>query len=201
MFGGKNANGLYVPLTEVEQEVIQRLVESDDLMVVIHGWGFVSSPRISFGDHRVKVEFELNFTSPPANTPVPVYYFDLELRTKSEGRTLFRQRQSCQYEGKPMQVAAGVFLGMVWDIALSHLDPALVKSVKPGATGMTSRVLDKDTGKATLTGNMRLSEKEIRTLAGLRDRERMMREDNLRKARGATDRESRDIKDGKLRRK
>ena len=40
-FGGRNPNFVYTPMTEVEQEVVSRLVESGELVVILHGWGFM----------------------------------------------------------------------------------------------------------------------------------------------------------------
>ena len=52
IFGGKG-KALYVPMSEIEQEFISRLVESNELHVLIHDWGheitlsFLSEIRIS----------------------------------------------------------------------------------------------------------------------------------------------------------
>ena len=107
IFGGKNARSLYVPMSELEQEAVLRLVESKDLRVNLVGWGHVDNPRVTFGDARVQVKFQVHFDRP--ETPVPVHFFDLELVTKT-GRLIFRARQSTEYAGNPIQVASGVFL-------------------------------------------------------------------------------------------
>ena len=110
-FGGGNRNSLYVPMSDVEQEVISRLVETQDLRVHVIGWGVVNSPRVIFGDLRVAVHFRLDFDRPePPGMQVP--FFDLELRTGS-GILLFKDRKSTAYAGQPVTVAAGVFLDMV----------------------------------------------------------------------------------------
>jgi len=165
IFGGLNAGSLYTPMSEVEQEAVARLVESGDLQVIVVGWGCVHRPRITFGDLRVSVGFRLHFDRP--EVPIPVYYLDLELRTGA-GALLFRDRQPTVYGGNPIQVAQGVFLDLIWDIAVRSIDPALVKSLVPSATGLTSRLQDKDTGRMTLTGNMRLSAQERLVLGRLR---------------------------------
>lgn len=165
MFGGKNANSLYTPMSDVEQETVARLVESGDLRVIIVGWGYIDRPRITFGDMRVSIPFRLTFDRPEA--PVPLHYLDLELRTGS-GVLLFRDRQPTVYGGNPIMVAQGVFLDLVWDIAVRSIDPALVKAVVPGAVGLTSRFQDRDTGEMTMTGNMDLTATERAVLRTLR---------------------------------
>ena len=156
IFGGKNPHGLYVPMSDDEQEVLQRLVDTQDLTVIIHGWGVLDNPRVSFGDFRVSIPMTINFDRPAV--PVDVWFLDLELKSKSTGMSLVKQRQSTVYDGQPIQVVAGMELDMVWDIAIHHMDPAFVKAIKPGALGLTSRRLDRETGNATLMGNMKLDE-------------------------------------------
>jgi hypothetical protein len=149
-FGGKNEHSLYVPLTEDEQEVLYRIVESKDLEIVVKGWGVVRNPLVTFGDKRISLIFRLDFNAPA--TPKTVHFFDLELKTLA-GIVLMRQR----YPLNPptgVQIGAGIFLEMAWDIAIDHMSPELVKLIKPGAIGLTSRRLDKDTGNRTVTGNM-----------------------------------------------
>lgn len=155
-FGGLNARSLYVPMSDVEQEAISRLVCSGDLRVIIVGWGYVDSPAIRYGDSRVQVTFTLDFTAP--ELPMSVPHFDLELRTRT-GILLTKSRLPTSYDGKAIQVAAGVTLTLVWDIQVKAIDPALVKQVVPDARGLTSRRIDKDTGLVTDVGNMKLTEK------------------------------------------
>ena len=145
-FGGGNSKSLYTPMSETEQEVVARLIESGDIQVRLVDWGVINRPRVTFGDLRVSVAFRVTFDRP--EVPMPVDHFDLELRL-ADGRLLYAERQSAEYGGKPLQIAAGVFLDMVWDIAVRHMDPEFVKSVKPGAVGMTSRLIDRGTGAAT----------------------------------------------------
>jgi len=165
MFGGGNARSVYTPMSDVEQEVVARLVAAGDMRVVVVGWGHVDRPRITFGDARLAVAFRLEFDRP--ETPIPLHYLDLELQTGA-GRLLFRDRQPTTYGGDPIHVAQGVYLDMVWDIAVRSIDPALVREVVPGAIGLTSRLQDRDTGQMTLTGNMRLSARDREVLRHLR---------------------------------
>ena len=177
IFGGKNARSLYVPMSELEQEAVLRLVETKDLRVNLVGWGHVDNPKVTFGDARIQVKFQVHFDRP--EVPVPVHFLDLELVTKT-GRLLFRARQSTEYGGNPIHVAAGVFFDMVWDIQVRSLDPQLVKDLVPGASGLTSRLVDRDTGEMTREGNMRLTTKERRILHALR-----RGEDKVRNASGS----------------
>jgi len=166
IFGGGNPGSVYVPLTDTEREVLARLIDTDDLEVHVVGWGVVHKPRIDPpGDARIKIQFRLNFDRPEA--PIPVPFFDLELRTRS-GMLLFKHRYPTAYNNQPLQVAAGVFVDLIWDIAIQNLDPNLVRMVKPRATGLTSRLQDKDTGQMTLEGNMKLDLTQKRLLRELR---------------------------------
>lgn len=160
MFGGANPHGLYVPLTEDEQEVLTRIFETDDIEIVVHGWGIVNKVKASFGDHRLGLLFRLDFTAPAA--PMDVYFFDLELRIRSSQKSLMRQRYPTAVGGVPLQVCAGVFVDLAWDIAIDHLSPELVRAIKPGAFGLTSRRLDKDTKERTMQGNMKLDDNQLR---------------------------------------
>lgn len=162
LFGGKNPNGLYVPMSEDEQEVLQRLVETQDLRVIVHGWGTLDNPPISFGDLRISIPLSITFNAPAV--PQDVWFFDLELRSRTAGMTLVRQRQPTVVGGQPLQVVAGMTLEMIWDIALHHMSPEFVKAIKPGALGLTSRRIDRDTKSPTITGNMRLDQTQRETL-------------------------------------
>lgn len=151
-FGGKNEKSLYVPMSETEQEALARLVEAKSLEVVIHGWGVISDPKLTFGDKRVSIPISVRFDKIPA--PVQVPSFLLELRTK-EGVCLLREELSAMYGGLPLTISNGSEIQMVWDIAIKAMDPKLVKSLVPGALGLTSRSIDKETGRVTAQGNFK----------------------------------------------
>ena len=174
-FGGKNSKGgLYTPMTEIEQEALSRLVENQNLVIHIVGWGRVDAPRVIVGDLRLALHFRLTFDRPAA--PTPVHFLDLELRTRS-GILLFKERQSTIYAGRALQVAAGVFVDMAWDIAITAIDPKVVKHILPGAIGLTSRFQDKDTGDITMFGNQKMNAERRHDLVDLRDREAASRKD------------------------
>lgn len=173
-FGGLNPISAYVPMSDLEREAISRLIEAGDLMVLIHGWGYLETPSFVLGDAQVMVPMTLTFDRPA--TPIPVSYFDLELRTRG-GVTLFRERQPTLYGGLPIMVGAGTEIQMIWHIGIQNIDPNLVKSIVPGAIGLTSRVLDKDTGRPTLVGNMKLEQGRRRLLENVRKGEARIRAD------------------------
>ena len=164
-FGGGNRKSLYTPMSEDEQEVLSRLVQTKDLDVFLVGWGFIKGVSASFGDLRLDIPIQLTFSAPVV--PIMVSYFDLELRTGS-GMLLFKERQSTMYNSQPLAVGAGTSLSMVWSIAIRAMDPKIVKMYKPGALGLTSRWLDKDTGNITLLGNTKLTENNKALLRKLR---------------------------------
>jgi len=153
-FGGGNKNSLYIPMSEIEQEFIQRLIETQNFRLIVHEWGYIEEPRVTFGDKNLHVFFKLTFDRP--ENPMPVHYFDLELQTRS-GVSLSKQRMSTEYGGQPILVSQGLSLDMVWDIAIKHIDPKLLKALMPGATGFTSRLQDRDNHEFTVFGNMRLN--------------------------------------------
>ena len=151
-FGGKNPLSLYVPMSETEQEFIDRLKSSGDLLVKIHGWGFIPNPTITAGDLQVVIPIELTFSAP--EDPIPVHSFDLELCTVT-GLSLFRETQSTVYDGQPLFIGAGTYIAMMWHIALKAIDPRVIKAYMPGTVGLTSRAIDRDTGALTTLGNMK----------------------------------------------
>ena len=171
-FGGIKGS-LYTPMSEDEQEVLDRLIVARDLDVYIKGWGYIKGIQAAkAGDLRLSLPLVLNFDRP--EVPMPVHYFDLELRTGS-GILLFAERQSTLYDGKPLMISAGTSLTMVWDIAIKHMDPKLVKMLKPGALGLTSRWIDRDTGDITLLGNTRMTNQNKALLRKMRKGEAMAR--------------------------
>jgi len=153
-FGGGNARSLYIPMTDVEQDFIARLVDSKDLKVIVHEWGYINEPIVIFGDKNLHVKLNMAFDKP--ENPMPVHFFDLELQTRS-GICLFRQKMMTEYGGRPLMIKQGVTLDMVWDIAINHIDPKLIKALMPNVVGLTSRRQDRDTGEMTVEGNMRLN--------------------------------------------
>lgn len=163
-FGGGNAHSLYVPMSDDEQEVLLRLVESQTLRVHIYDWGMkdIIPTKISYGDKRISIKFRVEFTSPLV--PVRVPALNLELRT-ADGYNLFRKPYpTAGADGMPIQICDGVQLDLIWDIAIDHMDPALVKAIKPWALGLTTRRLDKETGNRTMEGNMRVSDSDKQEL-------------------------------------
>lgn len=164
LFGGGNPHGLYVPMTETEQEVLHRIVEAKDLEIVVHGWGIiVSRIQASFGDHRIGLTFVLSFDKPEVLTPVSS--LNLELRLRSTKKTLLRKDYPLMdNRGKPILVCQNIDLTLVWDIAIDHMSPELVKAIQPGALGLTSRRLDKNTQQRTLLGNMDLNDNKQKIL-------------------------------------
>lgn len=171
-FGGKNPNGLYVPMSETEQEFVSRLVESGDLQVRVHGWGVVPNPTVKLGDLQVVIPLTLKFDRP--EVPIPVHYFDLELLTGS-GISLYREKQPCEYGGQPLSVGSGTVVQMIWHIGIRAMDPKLVKALMPGVVGLTSRQFDRDTGALTLTGNMDLDAAQKRLIGIVREGEANVR--------------------------
>jgi hypothetical protein len=185
-FGGKNPHGMYVPLTDDELEVIERIAQAGEFKVVIKGWGHVTGfvpgrydpatyqgqPIVSFGDKNIHFYFRLNYSAPAL--PQPNWFFDMEVWAL--GHVLFRQRMPTEHGGKPIQIVAGVFHDLALDVGLDKIDPGIVKEIKPRAIGLTTR-----------HGNMHLDLHHQRLLAQTRAGERSVREMSAADAKKATD--------------
>lgn len=184
-FGGKNPLSLYVPMTETELEVLERLTTAEDLEIHVLGWGVIHKPAVSFGDKRLSLIFRLTFDQPPA--PTPVHYFDMELRTQAGMLLLKKRYPTLVGMGQPIQVCAGMFLDLAWDIAIDHMSPELVKALIPGAIGLTSRRLDKETGQKTLLGNMQLDNNQKGLLKSIEKSAAAARTDDVQEAVKVTD--------------
>lgn len=179
ILGGKNEGSLYVPMSEDEQEALSRLIEADDLEVVVVGWGILTKPKVTLGDKRLSIRFTLNFNAP--DVPMKVWYFDMELRTRS-GLILHAERHPTLYGNEPLVVHSGISMDMVWDIAIDRIPPAVVKMIKPGSVGLTSRFTDKDTGEYDPTGgNMKLSPEQKAALQAVQAGASKVRTDDKRK--------------------
>ena len=172
-FGGLNPKGLYVPMSDVEQETLMLLAQRQAFRVHVVDWGWHNAPQVIVGDHRLSIQYTMTFNKP--EVPQPCYYFDLQLY--AAGIKVFQERQTLVYGGRPQMIGAGLQLTLAWDIAIAYIDPKLVKAVT-GATGLTSRLQDKDTGAMTLFGNMSLSNSDQEALVKMRHSERLIRIDN-----------------------
>jgi hypothetical protein len=149
-------------MSEDEQEVLERLVESNDLEIHIVNWGIVKEFKaVSFGDLRLQITFRIILTAPELH--IPVNHFDLELRTRT-GILLFKETKPLVGPGEAIMLGAGSDLTLEWIIAIRKMDPDFVKAMKPGAIGLTSR-----------EGNYRLPEKEMALLHKMRQKEEQVK--------------------------
>jgi hypothetical protein len=89
---------------------------------------------------------------------------------------------------------AGVELDMVWDIAIHHMSPEFVKAIKPGALGLTSRRLDRETGNPTLTGNMQMDDTKKETLQWAEEGAAKMRKEDVHAAVKVTRQSGQEVK-------
>jgi hypothetical protein len=185
-FGGKSKHGLYVPMTDDELETIVRLAQAGEFYIVVRDWGridgfrlaapgqrFASEPLLVMGDKRLSFYFRMTFSAPVV--PQPCWYFDMEVW--AIGRLMFAQRLPTEQGGRPIQIAAGMFIDLALDVAIDMIDPVIVKAVKPGAMGLTTR-----------HGNMHLDVERQRLLDHLRGGEKQVRELSAREAAAATTR-------------
>lgn len=167
IFGGGNAHSNYVPLSDIEQEVIQDLIAKRDLFVKADGFGLVEVNRVVCGDANLHIQFTLAPQLPVSQT---IKALTLILHTGA-GMILYKDTlPTIHSHGQGIVVGGEVTPGnvpaysMVWDIGLKMLDPKVVKTLKPAAVGLTSRRVDRDTGTATFAGNMKLTAAQKRAL-------------------------------------
>ena len=169
-FGGGNANSLYFPMSEDEQETLDRIFEEGGLKVLIEAkspntneplCGYIDNPRITYGDARVQIPIDITFSSPVVF--IPVYTMEMTL-IRDCGRVLFSKEYSVLYAGQPEMIGQGTQLAMVWDFAIREINPELVKAVKPGALGLTTRVGNTqfNTEKQNLLNRLRTQEQDAR---------------------------------------
>lgn len=162
VFGGKNPNSLYTPLSEDEQEVLERLALAGQYKVEIVDWGWVAKPQVRFGDARLQLTWQMLFDRP--EVPMPVPFFECKLWTHSGILLTSKKMATAGESGQPLSVMAGLAFEMVWDIQIQQISPEVVRAIKPGAKGLTSRL-----------GNMRLTSEARQQLAFLRKQEAAIR--------------------------
>jgi hypothetical protein len=181
-FGGKNPHGMYVPLTDVEMEVLLRLAQEGEFKLVVKGWkeftNFILVPYstvrmidpsqpiaphslVTFGDKRISFYFSIVV---PDNDSVPRknFYFDMEVWAK--GFLLFSQRMPTQIGGEPIAIFDRAFWNLALDVALDMIDPAIVKAIKPATVGLTTRQgnMHLDTSHQKMLHMLKLGEKSVR---------------------------------------
>lgn len=156
-FGGGNPNGLYVPLTDDERDAIDRARERG-VVVKVRGLGVFPATKVVVGDHRVSVGFTVRVEAPKT-----INEFAHSVETE-DGIVLASETIPCLQQGKPMMLRPGEEVEMEIHISLTHLDPKVLRTLRPGATGLTSRRLDRDTGDFSFAGNMQLSDEQRRLL-------------------------------------
>ena len=165
-FGGGNPNGLYVPLTDDERDAIGRAAERG-VVVKVRGLGVFPSTSVVVGDARVSVGFTVKVEAPTTLTQ-----FSHSVET-DDGIVLAAETIPCLQQGKPMILLPGEEIVMELHLSLTHLDPKLLRCLRPKATGLTSRRVDRDTGDFSFAGNMQLTDEQRRLLALLPESRRV----------------------------
>lgn len=172
-FGGV-AGSLYTPMSECEQEVLDRIIHSGEVRLLLafnckniqYKLDEIERPTIKHGDARVRVDIDAIMTGPM----VAMSAYSLELSLLYKDRTLFKETQSLVYEEGAFMIGKGVHLLMSWDIQIRKMSSELVKEVKTGAVGLTTR-----------DGNTNYDHDTNHELRKLRERESLVRADNQKK--------------------
>ena len=123
----------YIPLSETEQDAISRMVEDQDLMVEVEGWGYHPNPEITYGDKRIQIQFPIEFDR-PEGIEVPVSYFDLKLKRR-DGEVLVESRESTYYKNEPLRVTSGVIIDLKWDLMIDEIPKDIRDTVLPKVEG------------------------------------------------------------------
>lgn len=159
--GGKNPHGLYVPLTDVEREAACRAAERG-IVVHVEGWGSFLAEKFHIGEHRIGVEFVLR--CPPSGPDAGREMRDLQIQVSTDdGIPICACAQSVIFDGSVLTLKPGCEMGLNLEIEVHHCNPDLVKQLT-GATGITSRRMDLQTGRWDGQGNMRLGDEGLRAL-------------------------------------
>jgi hypothetical protein len=124
----------YEPLTNNEQEVLQRMIEGQDVYVEVESWGYHPAPQMTAGDKRLQVRFPLTFTRPTGGIIAPVTQLRLHLKMR-DGRTIFSDTKSVCVNYKPLPVSAGLQIDLIWDIALDRISAEFQSLIMPGIRG------------------------------------------------------------------
>lgn len=129
----KHQHGHYVPLSEKEQDVVQRMLENEDLYVQIVDWGYHPAPTITAGDKRVQIRFPMEFNR-PVGLEIPVRHFRLRLKMRN-GRTVAETIESTVYNNQPLYITAGMRIDLVWDLALDSISEDVQDMIIPKIKG------------------------------------------------------------------
>jgi len=156
-FGGGNPSGLYVPLTDDERDAIDR-ARDRGVLVKVRGLGVFPATTLVVGDHRVSVGFVVK-----TDVPRTLSEFSHSVETE-DGIVLASETIPCLQQGRPLHLQPGEEVEMEIHISLTHLDPKLLRCLRPMATGLTSRRIDRDTGDFSFAGNMKNLSEEQRKL-------------------------------------
>lgn len=159
LFGEGSENGGYVPTSETEQELLQRMVDAGDFVVHVP-YGTDPEPKVIFGDKRLRVTFKIPL---PEGVLVPITYLPVKLTTQA-GELLFEKDLPAMYGREPLVLVGGMEFDL--HISLDKIDPEFVKS-KMKTLGLTSRV-----------GNMDLDDRKRKALFELEEGRRKVEEND-----------------------
>lgn len=125
----------YNPMTDNEQEALQRMIEGQDVYVEVVGWGFYPTPTLTVGDKRLQVRFPMEFTR-PLDISIPVRSLTLRLKNR-QGQLIFSDTKPTLHQNQPMLVTAGLRIDLIWDIAVDKVSPEFQRTLLPGYKGTT----------------------------------------------------------------
>ena len=87
LFGGKNAQSLYTPMSESEQEALSRIAEKGEFVVEVKGIGKAKIGKVIIGDHNLRLPLTITFIVAGGKVKA-VPFLDLRLTTTTGIYTL-----------------------------------------------------------------------------------------------------------------
>lgn len=120
----------YTPLTEREQDVVDRMIDDQQMYVEVE-WlqftGYHPNPEFQAGDKRLKIEFPLEFQR-PENFELPVRNVTLRLKRR-DGTALVETVEPTIHNGQPLMVSEGKVAHLVWDLMLDEIDGEIASDI------------------------------------------------------------------------
>lgn len=129
----------YTPLSEKEQDVLNRMIEGQEVYVEVeeggggYHFGYHPNPEITSGDKRIQVKFPMEFTQPEGIT-VPVTHLDLKLKTRNHEK-IAHTTEHTYFNGEPLGVTAGLQVDLIWDLMVDEISDEFQGDILPRIKG------------------------------------------------------------------
>ena len=147
ILGGGNPHGLYQPISDLEQETLERLAAelAYSVRVVDPPNFFARIERISPASDK-RIQFDITLSQNPS-IPGITHIRQVTLQLWARNRLLFQRPMRLEVTTvkgpQPVMFGSDPHAGVIeqtirWDITIEKMNPDLVKEVCPGAVGLTA---------------------------------------------------------------